>query len=379
MILIFQRILTHYRLPIFKAINGLTGAVLCIGKNGPSGSYLSKVVPDFKYCQVKDYYLSKNKDTLVVQDILTPLIKYKPKIIVIEFALCIITNWIFLLLRPVMKYKLIIWSHGYNRKKGFRPEKYLDDKLRLWWMNKADAVILYSETDRSTISRYINDAEKVFVAQNTLDTKKLIEIREELEKTGKENIKKEIKFKEKYNLIYVGRLIEEKQVDRLINVFKILSGQLPSLELHIVGDGPLMDQLRDMAQGLKVNFSGTITDERELGKLLFASDMMVVPGYMGLSIVHSFCFNLAVVSQRQGHTGPFHSPEIEYLIDGKTGFLVENNNNEHMAKVIREYLIDREKQNQISNEIRKMVEENCNLDNMIKGFTGAFDWVERER
>ena len=78
MILIFQRTLAHYRLPIFREINKITGAILCFGENGPQNTFLSKVQPDFKHSCIRDYYPIAKKDTFVIQDIIAPLIKFKP-------------------------------------------------------------------------------------------------------------------------------------------------------------------------------------------------------------------------------------------------------------------------------------------------------------
>lgn len=181
----------------------------------------------------------------------------------------------------------------------------------------------------------------------------------------------------------MGRLLKEKEPDRLIDVYKIISKKIDNIELHIVGNGPMMEELKvktkklkDEDKNLKIRFWGAITDDEMTGKMLYASDLMVMPGYLGLSIVHSFCFDCPVVSQKQGVNGPFHSPEIEYVIEGKTGFLTPYDNNELMAEIIIDYLLDEAKPNEMKQEIRKMVEKVCSLDNMIKGFSEAIDYVK---
>ncbi|GAI11692.1 unnamed protein product, partial [marine sediment metagenome] len=197
---------------------------------------------------------------------------------------------------------------------------------------------------------------------------------------GKETIKREINFKKKYNLIYLGRLLKEKEPDRLLDVFKIVSRKLKFVELHFVGDGPLYSKLLEKSVGLNVRFWGSISDNVFLGKLLFSSDIMIIPGYMGLSVVHSFCFDCPVVTQKQGKEGPFHSPEIEYLINGKTGFLVEYGNNGKMATVISNYLLGpKDIKNKFKDNIRKMIEDKCSIDNMIDGFKKAIDFCQKAK
>lgn len=376
MILIFQRTLTDYRLGVFREINRATGAILCFGKKGPKGTYLSRVESDFPHLKIKDFYPFSKISTLVFLDIFAPLFKFKPTVAVTEFALGIISNYLLLFLRPFLKYKLILWSHGYNIKTGFHPEKSFADKLRIWWMNKADAVILYGQKGKKMLARYVKNNKKIFVAQNTLDTTILLGIRDKLDKIGKEEIKKQLGFTKKYNLIYVGRLLKEKEPNRLIDLYKIISKKIDNIELHIVGNGPMMGELKMKTKNLRIRFWGGINEDEATGKMLYASDLMVMPGYLGLSIVHAFCFGCPVVSQKQGVNGPFHSPEIEYVIDGKTGFLTPYDNNKLMAEIIIDYLLDEAKSKEMKQEIRKMIEKVCSLDNMIRGFSEAIGYVK---
>lgn len=383
MMLIFQRALTHYRLGVFREINKATGAILCFGKKGPKGTYLSWVEPDFSHLRIGGFYPFHEIDTLGFLDISVPLLRFKPTVVVTEFALGIVSNYLLLLLRPFLRYKLILWSHGYNRKRGFHPEKSVADKLRVWWMNRADAVMLYSQEGKKVVAPYIRDNKKIFVAQNTLDTITLLKIRDRLDKIGKEEVKKQLGFTKRYNLIYIGRLLKEKEPDRLIDVHRIVSRKIDNIELHIVGNGPIMGDLKvrtkeleDGDKNLKIRFWGAIADDETTGKMLYASDLMVMPAYLGLSIVHSFCFECPVVSQKQGINGPVHGPEIEYVIDGKTGFLIPYGNNELMAEVIIKCLSDEAQRNKMKQEIRKTVERVCSLDNMIKGFSEAIDYAK---
>ncbi len=386
MILVFQRTLTHYRLGVFREINKATGAILCFGKKGPKGTYLSRVEPDFPHLKIGDFYPFSKIDTLAFLDIFTPLFEFKPTVVIAELALGIMSNYLLLGLRPSLRYKLILWSHGYNRKKGFHPEKSVVDKLRVWWMNKADAVILYGQEGKKMFVPHIKDNKKIFVAQNTLDTPTLLKIRDKLDKIGKKEVKKQLGFTKRYDLIYMGRLLKEKEPDRLIDVYKIISKKIDSIELHIVGNGPMMGELKaktrklkDEDRNLKIRFWGAITDDEVTAKMLYASDLMVMPGYLGLSIVHSFCFHCPVVSQKQGVNGPFHSPEIEYVIDGKTGFLTPYDNNKLMAEIIIDYLLDEAKSKEMKQKTKKMIEKVCSLDNMIRGFSEAIGYVKGEK
>lgn len=378
MILIFQRCLVHYRASIFKLLNEDFGSVVCFGRNGPPISHHLVASVDFPHYQLREWHLFPRNNEVVIQGAVSPLFKFRPQVVIIDSGLSILSNWIILFLKYLLRYKLILWGHGFNRRIGFDPRVHFSDKLRLWWMDRADAVIVYTKDTKRMFGEYVQNQDKIFVAQNTLDTKQLTKIRDELGRIGKDNIKNELGWQEKYNIIYSGRILREKEPDRLIEVFRILNQRIDSVALHIVGDGPFLEELKSRAEGLKVMFWGSITDDLMIGRLLFASDLMVMPGYLGLSVVHSFCFDTPVVSQKKGDKGPFHSPEAEYVIDGKTGYFVEYDNNDAMAEKIIDFLRSRQQQELMRNEIRCMIENECTIGNMINGFKQAICYVDDE-
>lgn len=379
MILIFQKCLVHYRVDIFKILHKRLGCIICFGEKEPPGSCHLIVPADFAHYQMKQWYLFPQKNEMVIQQVITPLFKFKPKIVIVDAGLSILSNWVILGLKYFLGYKLILWGHGFNRKIGFRPEVHLSDKLRLWWMNRADAVITYSQSIKQMFSKYVQNRDKIFVAGNTLNTDHLINIRNKLDRIGKENIKEKLGLIEKYNIVYIGRILREKEPDRLIEVFRIVSQEIKSVGLQIVGDGPFLEELKSLAKNLKVTFWGGLTDDVSIGRILFVSDLMVMPGYLGLSVVHSFCFDTPIVSQKQGNKGPFHSPEVDYVIDGRTGFLVEYDDNYTMAERIVEFLRNEQQQKLMKDGIRYMVENVCNIENMIKGFKQAVSYLSSRK
>lgn len=375
MILIFQRCLVHYRAPILKLLNKEIGSIVCFGKKGPPISRHLVTSADFPHYELWEWHLFPKSNEVVVQGVIGPLFKLKPTVVVIDPGLSILSNWIILVLKYFLRYKLILWGHGFNRKIGFDPKVCFSDKLRLWWMDRADAVIVYSQKTKEMFLRYMHNQDKIFIVQNTLDTKRLTEIRDALDSEGKAAVKGKLGWKEKYNIIFTGRILKEKEPDRLINVFKLLCRRLDSIALHFVGDGPFLDELKRQAEGMKVVFWGRITDDYTAGRLLYASDMMVIPGYLGLSVVHTLCFDTPIMSQRKGEQGPFHSPEVEYVIDGKTGFLVEYGDDEAMASRILDYFNDEPQQEFMKAEMRRMVESKCTIEQMIGGFKSAVHYV----
>lgn len=365
MVLIIQRIFTHYRKPIFdklyKNVNFILLHTSLKTSIQQTKTEYSKKIRYFKY---------GNSDTNVFLNPFWQIIKIRPKILIHEFSIGILSLIPTLMVAKILGAKIILWGHGYNRKKGFSPDNRIADKIRLILMQKADALLLYGEAGKEELSKYL-DRKKLFVAQNTLDTEKLITFKNSLKKLSKDQIKQELKFDKKYNLIYIGRLIKSKKPEYCIKIIKDYINEIgDEIMFHFVGAGEAKEEMENLVLNNKlqdnVKFYGAIYDERVSGKLLYCSDLMIMPGYLGLSVNHAFCFDCPVVSLKQKEDGPFHSPEVEYIIQNKTGYLADSYND--MKYFVFDYLNNKEKQIKFKKEIEYCIENICSVDNMLNGF-----------
>jgi glycosyltransferase involved in cell wall biosynthesis len=121
--------------------------------------------------------------------------------------------------------------------------------------------------------------------------------------------------------VFMGRLIDYKNVHTVIRAFKIVVKSRPDVKLIIIGDGPQKDFLISEAKEIEENiiFTGTVSHMDKL-RLLFASSFVVFPSLIegfGIAIIEAFaCFKPVIVSNvrplsdivRDGHTGYVTSP-----------------------------------------------------------------------
>jgi glycosyltransferase involved in cell wall biosynthesis len=372
-VIIIQRIFSEYRKSVLNKLNSHIDFILLhsenkSGINQASAPY-SKKIWNFQY--------SRNKTNLFL-NVFPYILKNRPKIIIHEFSIGILTLIPTYFLSRLLKLKFILWGHGYDRSKGFYPEKSFNDKLRLFLLKKADAVIFYGQEAKLLFSEYMK-CDKLFIAYNCLNTNGLTAIRDKLEKEGRENIKKRIGFTDKYNLIFIARLLKIKQPQILIDIYEYLINIYGNIIcVHFVGDGDYLNQLKEIVRykGLENNikFYGAIHDDIKNSELLYCSDLMVMPGPVGLSVNHAFNFDCPVVTYQQKG----HGPEIEYLINEKTGFIVEKHSAEAMSIIISKYLDSKDIQSQMKLNIRYMIETTCSINNFLKGFDDAIKFVLRE-
>lgn len=113
--------------------------------------------------------------------------------------------------------------------------------------------------------------------------------------------------KDKYiKLLFSGRIIQNKKIDVLLNACRKLE---INYELVIIGDGPKITEYRSYCQeyNLNVKFVGNIYGEN-VKKIMAWADLMVIPGKVGLSIVHAYGNCLPVLMHSSFN---YHSPEFE--------------------------------------------------------------------
>ncbi|MBT8399411.1 MAG: glycosyltransferase family 4 protein, partial [Rhodothermia bacterium] len=195
----------------------------------------------------------------------------------------------------------------------------------------------YSRRSRDVLATHV-DPDRLFVAQNTLNTTELFELRDKLLKEGRSQVRKRLGLPDQPTFVFVGQLVARKGTDDLISFIKAITERQPAT-LVIIGDGPERVSMEESvtAQGLDdhVRFLGSISDADKLAPHIFASDVMVIPGYVGLVINHAFSFGVPILTQDPPDDTPFHGPEIESLVVGENGLMVRREPGALVAGALR--------------------------------------------
>ena len=377
MIILYQRILVHYRLPIFKRLNESIHNELVVFYGQPVKreyffDFTGNCIP-FRTVRVKNIWFWG--ETAVWQNFWIPFRRFgRPKAVIMEHSpriLCLFPLFFYCKFRKI---PFILWGHGGSRKRAVAESATIKDQIHRWLIRKADGYISYTHRIRKELSK-VTDGKKIFVAKNTLDTKKLFAIRKAFERKGKKAIKQKLGLNQNRYICFVGRLLPDKQVDYLIEIYKYIKIKYPDTGMIIIGDGPEKGFLQDFAAGKHLGdifFAGAISDWIRSGMYLYISDVMVMPGYVGLSVNHAFCFGLPVITQLPDQYGPYHSPEVDFIKNGKTGFLCKNGNKVEMAEAVIKVF---ENQAYFRKNTIDYCENHLSIDSMVDGIRKALDFV----
>lgn len=129
------------------------------------------------------------------------------------------------------------------------------------------------------------------------------------------------------NFLYVGRLIEEKNLSLLISVFN----DLPQLKLTIIGEGPLMNELKQLAKG-NTHFMGS-KNNSELSRYYMGTDVFVLPSNSetwGLVVEEALNNGTPVIVS--SHVGCSESIVVPY----SSGIVFENGSKEGLLNAVKQ-------------------------------------------
>lgn len=373
-IVILQRILPHYRLPVFKKIQQkLNNVIVLYGQKQKNESLENALTGDVKnFVEVKNLYFYRFN--IFVSMLYPYLLRLRPKIIVSVVNVGNINLYLLFFLRKLLGFKLIVWSFGYDPKNGFDPMNVFKDKIRLLFYQNADAVIFYWEKGKEIVEKFSKRKEHYFVAPNTLDTDMHLDLKNKFDKKGKDAIKEELGIKEQNHFVYVGRLLKDKQIDLIIKSFQKIPRHY-DCRVTIIGDGPEKSNLFRLVDELNVAniyFTGAIYNPEIVGKWIYCSDLFIMPGRLGNSVVHSFCYATPVLSQKKDYY--YHGEGIGYMENGVNGFLANDDDIGHLAEIMMKISENEKLRDSLSINAFRTVEQLCSIEHMIGGVEKAINY-----
>ena len=273
---------------------------------------------------------------------------------------------------------VILWGHAGSRRRDMVASKDPRDIAFKIAIKNSDSLISYTDEDRYRLEEIVGEG-NVFTARNTLDARTLNRFRDDCERDGKENIKVRLGLSSTYYACYIGRLLEEKRIDIFLKTLRVLQEKGLDIGAIIIGDGPLLPDLKSLAKELdikNVHWMGRIDSHSESAPFLYASDLQLIPGAVGLSFNHGVAFGLPLITCQSTAEGPFHGPEIDYMVEGSTGLIVDSKRVEHIAEgvcdVIRSLPHYKE-------ESLRYFRTKLGIDSFLSGFTEAIQFVGNGR
>ena len=160
--------------------------------------------------------------------------------------------------------------------------------------------------------------------------------------------------KKEKKIVAVGRLVEQKNHELLINAFNIVKDQIPEYNLIIYGEGSLREKLQEQIERLnlkeRVFLPGNVDNIAD--KIENASLFVLSSNYEGMpnALMEAMALGLICISTDCPCGGP------RFLIENNVnGYLINVGKEKELANKIKEIIVDtkQEKLEEVSNNARK--------------------------
>lgn len=172
------------------------------------------------------------------------------------------------------------------------------------------------------------------------------------------------KLEKIYDCVFQGRFHPQKGVVELIDIWKLVVHKMPDAKLAMIGDGPLMNDVRskikDLRLGGNINLFGYIFDGDEKYRIFSQSKIVVHPAFYdsgGMASAEAMAFGLPCVG--------FDLEAYQYYYP-KGMIKVKRGNLEEFASEIVDLIKNKSRRENIGNEARSMIMKNWNWDNRVE-------------
>ena len=299
-LLIVQRVLTPYRLELFRQAHDYFLKIGIVTSQGDAQGALKKVntntieeknviVHELNSLRIGYNGESRSTSLFFYPQVLFTLKKYD--IILLEGTTNLLNNILIIPIGRLLGKKIVWWDAGYSPKIRTRKRKLIDFVVRPL-IKMTHFQMAYSTHGGNYMENYMG-AKNLFVNLNTIHTGYFESIKSEVTR----NIYEYELNPNWIKLLYVGVIEERKSVRELVEVVQKLNknSKKRRYTIDIVGGGKQLNTLKESFSGEDVVFHGPIYDKGLLKNFYFKSDLFVLPGDGGLGILQSLLYGLPVI------------------------------------------------------------------------------------
>lgn len=329
-----------YRVGIFRALVGVPQLSVVIAADAVSPNGIATVDPS----TLSDHRRLRNHqrgNVLWQSGLLRILIAERYDAAVFLADAAYLSTWLAAIVARLRKMRVYFWTIGWHK-----PDSGIKRLVRIWFYRLSDCLWLYGNVGKQIGLEAGFPPAKMTIIGNSLSTLRSVDFDAEPEISDCSMFDDGVLV-----LGAVLRVIHAKRLDLLIEAASVLQGRSVRVGVMIVGDGPELAGLVDLAGSLDVDLRcvRAVYSEANLGNVYMHLDITVVPGAIGLTAVQSLMHGTPVVT----HSNPWaQGPEWESVVPGVTGELFTEGNVEGLADAIERVLAN-------LNRDRREVEKAC--------------------
>lgn len=185
-----------------------------------------------------------------------------------------------------------------------------------------DIIISVSQLTSKRVRDELGFRRKVYVATNGIDFNRIQQINA---------------VKEKFDIIYAGRLIDFKHIDILIKTIQVVKERIPTVKCIIIGEGPMKSKLKTLAQKLdlkeNIKFQCFMKNNDNVYAFMKSSKVFVLPSTregFGIVVIEANACGIPVITVNHKDNAA-----VDLIKEGRNGFICGLNKIEIAGRIIR--------------------------------------------
>lgn len=319
-VVIVQRYVTHYRVPFYEQLRDV------LGRRGVELQLVHGFPPSDGDGTKQDAGAVAWADTIQVRRFrVGPAeLLWEPALphvrggdlVIVEQASSRLLNYVLFARQLLGLTRMAFWGHGKNFKAsrasslGEWVKRHMTRRVH-WWF-------AYNELSARVVRATGFPAERITDVQNAVDTRSLVAARAALDDADLAALRAELDLPDRHIAVFVGGMYPEKRLGFLVEAAVHVRDRLPDFTLLLIGSGPDAGIAHEAAGRLPwVRYLGPRLGDDKVAYLA-VSELLLMPGLVGLAILDAFALGLPVVTTDDAP----HSPEIAYLEPGRNGVLL---------------------------------------------------------
>ncbi|CAK0775056.1 conserved hypothetical protein [Gammaproteobacteria bacterium] len=344
--ILHQGFIPNYRVRFFELLNqrGETQYVVFHGAPTPHSGWIAAQGPfDFPSRWVDNREIHLGRWTAIYQPVIREILGGGYDGVVLGHEVKFLSNILLALLCKWRSIPVLYWGFGYHVKVGFDFTSeskgwvsWLAARVKNCLTRRADGYLVYTQGGANRLAMIGFPSQRTFVLQNTIDVSAQCRLYDALRDVDARELRKTFGLRpDSVVLLYIGRLLEAKHVDELIEAVVRLNRQSASevtIEAVIIGAGPMEKVLKQQAGNvLEIKFLGQVSDNSLIARYMKVAAAVVIPGFVGLAVNHAFSQGRPILTRNHS----LHSPEVEYIVDGDNGLIINGDMDAFIATLAR--------------------------------------------
>jgi L-malate glycosyltransferase len=367
-VLIIQRRMTEYRVPLFEALRArlaASGVTLQVAYGRITEAEETRddagVLP--WGIQSSCHYPFPGSSNLVWQHIPGHLMREQDLIIVPHENILLLNYLLLFRHRWLKRTRLAFWGHGANFQ-SLAPNG-LRERLKAWTARQADWWFAYTSLSVERLAAHGFPVRRISCLNNSIDTSHLRQWRAQVSEGERRALLAALGLQGGRLAVFLGSLSTGKRLKFTFGVAEHLRRLFADFELLIVGDGPQRDSVQEFAATRPWCRWVGARHGREKALYLSLARVMLNPGLVGLNLIDSFALGIPLLTTDCG----IHSPEIAYLDSGKNGLMTPDEP-KAFADAAAWLLADDQACRQMGENCRRDAEK-FSIENMVANFSAG--------